>query len=96
MGGPIEISRDEDTAFLSLVKEVFRWIRDSAKYNKNPCQYCCENNADYSEWSCGQSSFYKSKLDRFIQTNTEKNNNTIHSSTGANRQKHIKMNIELM
>ena len=40
MGEPIEIFSDEDTAFLSVVKKVFRWIRYSAKNNKNPCQYC--------------------------------------------------------
>ena len=40
MGEPIEIFSDEDTAFLSVVKKVFRWIRYSAKNNKNPRQYC--------------------------------------------------------
>ena len=40
MGEPIEIFSDEDTAFLSVVHKVFRWIRYSAKNNKNPCQYC--------------------------------------------------------
>ena len=40
MGEPIEIFSDEDTAFLSVVKKVFGWIRYSAKNNKNPCQYC--------------------------------------------------------
>ena len=30
----------DDTAFLSVVKKVFRWIRYSAKNIKNPCKYC--------------------------------------------------------
>ena len=37
----------EDTAFLSVVKNVFRWIRYSAKNNKNPCKYCWASNTDY-------------------------------------------------
>ena len=40
MGEPIQIFSDEDTAFLSVLKKLFTWIRDSAKNNKNPCQYC--------------------------------------------------------
>ena len=65
MGEPIEIFSDEDTAFPSVVK-VFSWIRYSAKNNKNPCQYCWASNKDYEERSCGQNSFYKRELDRFI------------------------------
>ena len=66
MGEPIAILyEDTDTAFLPVVKKVFRWIRYSAKNNKIQCKYCWASNKDYSEWGCGQNSFYKRWLDRF-------------------------------
>ena len=38
MGEPREIFSDEDTACLSVVKKVFRWIRYSAKKHQEPMQ----------------------------------------------------------
>ena len=94
MGEPIEIFSDEDTAFLSVVKKVFRWFRYSAKNNKNPCQIVQKTTRTHANiverlirtiknGVADRIRFTKGNWTDLYKPTLKKYNNTIHSSTGA-------------